>query len=107
MRGLLFALWMLGGCDLLQSEDVVEYTVVRGDTLTRIAQKHGVSVAQLQSWNALSGDRIEVGQRLKIHGLQPLHRARMCDEAQPRTSSKEVPPQNAEIQALSQGAVSG
>ena len=42
--------------------------MVRGDTLTRIAKSHGVSVEDLQAWNALSDDRIEVGQRLIIRG---------------------------------------
>ena len=89
MRGLLLALWMFGGCDLLQTENVIEYTVVRGDTLTRIAQNHGVSVAQLQSWNALSGDRIEVGQRLKIHGsAAPASGSDVATKRKPRRSSK-------------------
>ncbi len=80
---------MLGGCDLLHTEDVVEYTVVRGDTLTRIAQNHGVSVEQLQSWNALSSDRIEVGQRLKIHGSEAsVSTPDVATKRKPRPSSK-------------------
>lgn len=70
MRGLFILFLTLGGCDLLQSEDSVEYTVVRGDTLTRIAQTHGVTVQQLQVWNGLSTDRIEVGQTLLIRGAE-------------------------------------
>ena len=68
MRGLIVALWLIGGCSLLQTDETIEYTVVRGDTLTRIAKSHGVSVEDLQAWNALSDDRIEVGQRLIIRG---------------------------------------
>lgn len=68
MRGLIVALWLIGGCSLLQTDETTEYTVVRGDTLTRIAKSHGVSVEELQAWNALSDDRIEVGQRLIIRG---------------------------------------
>tara|TARA_B100000530_G_scaffold330591_1_gene274162 strand:- start:204 stop:842 length:639 start_codon:yes stop_codon:yes gene_type:complete len=71
MRGLFFVLWMLGGCGLLESDDAVKYTVVRGDTLTRIAQAHGVSVDQLQAWNGLDGDRIDVGQVLTIRSGAP------------------------------------
>lgn len=66
MRGFIFGLWLLCGCGLLQTEDTIEYTVIRGDTLTRIANTHGVTVQQLQAWNELSGDRIEIGQRLLI-----------------------------------------
>lgn len=42
------------------------YTVRSGDTLSTIASRHGVTVAQLQSWNSISGSRILVGQKLKI-----------------------------------------
>ncbi len=38
--------------------------VVKGDTLTRLARKHGVTVSDLREWNEVEGDRIEVGQRL-------------------------------------------
>ena len=44
MRGLIVALWLIGGCSLLQTDETIEYTVVRGDTLTRIAKSHGVLV---------------------------------------------------------------
>ncbi len=37
------------------------YTVVKGDTLSRIARDHGVTVAALQQWNDLASDRIAVG----------------------------------------------
>lgn len=43
------------------------YRVRRGDTLSEIAQRHGVSVRQLQSWNDLGGrTRIRAGQSLRI-----------------------------------------
>ena len=42
------------------------YKVVSGDTLYGIATKNGVSVAQIQEWNALSGSTIYVGQVLKV-----------------------------------------
>ncbi|HSP21065.1 MAG TPA: LysM peptidoglycan-binding domain-containing protein [Planococcus sp. (in: firmicutes)] len=43
------------------------YKVVKGDTLSGIATRHKVSVAQLKSWNSLSLNTIRIGQVLKIH----------------------------------------
>lgn len=42
------------------------YTVRKGDTLSSIARKHGVSVQTLKKRNGLKGDNIRVGQKLKI-----------------------------------------
>ena len=47
---------------------VTTYTVRRGDTLSEIASRHGVSIANLKRWNNLSNNRIRVGQRLEIRG---------------------------------------
>ncbi|WP_252237009.1 phage tail tip lysozyme [Clostridium sp. CH2] len=45
------------------------YTVKSGDTLSGIAVKFGVTVAQLQAWNGISNpNKISVGQVLKIKG---------------------------------------
>ena len=43
-----------------------QYTIARGDTLSGIAQRFNVSVADLKSYNGLRGDRIMVGKTLKI-----------------------------------------
>ncbi len=45
---------------------VTTYKVVSGDTLWAVANKYGTSVAQLKSWNSLSGDTIYVGQSLVV-----------------------------------------
>lgn len=42
------------------------YTVRKGDTLSSIARKHGVSVQTLKKRNGLKSDNIRVGQKLKI-----------------------------------------
>ncbi len=44
------------------------YRVQRGDTLTEIARKNGVSVSDLKRWNGLRSGKILVGQRLKLQG---------------------------------------
>ena len=43
-----------------------DYTVVSGDTLSKIAKKNSVSVDDLRKWNGLHGDMLKVGQVLKI-----------------------------------------
>lgn len=42
------------------------HVVHSGDTLSAIAQRYGVSSAQIAQWNKLKGDHIQVGQRLKL-----------------------------------------
>jgi len=46
------------------------YTVKPGDSLSRIAQQHGVSVAQLRAWNQLGGDIIHPGKTLKVQSVK-------------------------------------
>jgi membrane-bound lytic murein transglycosylase D len=53
------------------SETRIVYHVRRGDTLGGIAQRHGVSVASLRSWNSLSGNRIRAGQQLELYTDTP------------------------------------
>jgi len=65
---LIFAVALGAGCDWRTEEPVPVYAVVRGDTLTKIARAHGVTVEELKEWNGLSSDRIEVGQELKLLG---------------------------------------
>jgi membrane-bound lytic murein transglycosylase D len=44
------------------------YRVQKGDTLDRIARRHGVSIAQLKKWNAIKDNRsLLAGQKLTLH----------------------------------------
>jgi phosphate transport system substrate-binding protein len=43
-----------------------DYTVVSGDTLSKIAKNHSVSVGDLRKWNDLHSDMLQVGQVLKL-----------------------------------------
>jgi len=45
---------------------VVFYKVTRGQTLSQIALRHGVSVLKLKKWNHIKGSNVMIGQRLKI-----------------------------------------
>ena len=40
--------------------------VKRGQSLTRLAAEHGVTIAELKRANNLRGDQINVGQRLRV-----------------------------------------
>jgi murein DD-endopeptidase MepM/ murein hydrolase activator NlpD len=69
LRSLIFACLLAGGCGLLSSEpepEPVHHTVARGDTLSKLAKKHDTTVAQLQAWNHLQSDRIDIGQQLVV-----------------------------------------
>ncbi|MCP5348305.1 MAG: N-acetylmuramoyl-L-alanine amidase [Gammaproteobacteria bacterium] len=50
------------------------YTVKRGDSLSEIAVRFGVSLAELKTANALRGDVIQVGQTLTIPGSAAMPR---------------------------------
>ncbi len=44
----------------------LQYVIVRGDTLSQIAQRYNVSMSSLRSTNNLSGNTLKVGQKLRI-----------------------------------------
>ncbi len=50
------------------SQKASTHTVKSGENLGLIAKKYGCSVAQLKSWNNLSGSTIHPGQKLKVSG---------------------------------------
>ena len=48
-----------------------EHVVGRGDTLSGIAARHGVSLSALRAANGLNGDIVRVGDRIRIPGFGP------------------------------------
>ena len=44
----------------------VKHVIARGDTLSEIAQRYNVSMADIRAANRLSGDRVRIGQTLSI-----------------------------------------
>lgn len=51
---------------LAQRREEILYVVSRGDTISEIAARYGVSTAQLKRRNRLTGDTIRVGQKITI-----------------------------------------
>ncbi|MBQ7486609.1 MAG: LysM peptidoglycan-binding domain-containing protein [Clostridia bacterium] len=46
----------------------ISYTIVRGDTLTKIANRFNVTVSKLVEWNAIDDpDHIVAGHKLRIY----------------------------------------
>ncbi len=58
----------LGDTTLQPVEQELSYKVVKGDTLSKIAKKYGVSVTSIKAANGLKGDTIKLGQELTIPG---------------------------------------
>jgi LysM repeat protein len=59
------------------------YTVVSGDTLSRIARDHQTTVSRLMSDNKLTSDRIFVGQRLTVNGTAQNQNTRPENQTSP------------------------
>lgn len=71
MRGLTRALFVgLLCCGLTAGSEAASrprtHLVRRGDTLSGIAARYGLSQEQLRQWNRLTGDRVLTGQRLRL-----------------------------------------
>ena len=43
-----------------------QYVIARGDTLSAIAQRFSISLADLKSYNSITSSKIMVGQKLTI-----------------------------------------
>ncbi|MCW5622466.1 MAG: transglycosylase SLT domain-containing protein [Burkholderiales bacterium] len=64
------------------------YRVKRGDTLSSIARRHGVSIASLKAWNGLRNDRVQAGQRLNVQ--EPARASAGSSKAGAKRSSKQT-----------------
>ena len=50
------------------ASDVVTHKIVKGETLSTIATKYGITVAELKSLNNLKNNQINLGQSIKVSG---------------------------------------
>ena len=62
------------------------YTVKGGDTLSKIAKKQGTTAKAIRTANGLTGDKINVGQKLKIPG-----KGAAAEPAEPSAKTLTVP----------------
>ncbi|MCD7971835.1 MAG: LysM peptidoglycan-binding domain-containing protein [Candidatus Azobacteroides sp.] len=46
---------------------LVTHRVKKGETMARVANRYGVTVAEVKKWNKLKSNTLKVGQRLKIY----------------------------------------
>src|SRR5690606_33155007 len=51
---------------LVAADNQIRYKVKSGDYLGKIAERYGVGVSQIKSWNGLKSNNLRVGQRLTI-----------------------------------------
>lgn len=68
-----------------------EYTVRSGDVLGLIADRHNVSVSQIQAWNNLDGTRINIGQKLMIYGKKSIPKSSNNKTEKPKEKPKTTP----------------
>jgi len=75
------------------------YTIVSGDTLSAIAQKHKISLGDLKSWNKLNSDLIYPGQKLVVS------KTTQTSTPAPSTGSTEGPTASAPTPAVESATV--
>lgn len=74
-----------------EDADVKTHVVRQGETLTRIAGIHGVTIDELREWNGLTGTRIFVGQELRIPAELEYYRVKRGDSLARIAREQEVP----------------
>lgn len=53
--------------ELYEQPEKIRYRVKRGDYLGRIAERYGVGVSQIKSWNGMRSNTVRVGQNLILY----------------------------------------
>ena len=77
------------------SGPITTYVVKSGDSLSVIAQKHGVKTAALREANGLKSDRIVVGQKLKVPGAKKTPEATAAKKSSSASAPKTTAPKTA------------
>jgi len=72
------------------NKDYTTYLVKPGDTLFGISKKFNVSIAELKSWNDLTGNSLDVNQQIKIYTEQSTKLADIPDKPEEDTTTSIV-----------------
>ncbi|MCY8515866.1 LysM peptidoglycan-binding and 3D domain-containing protein [Bacillus atrophaeus] len=67
-----------------------QYTVKEGDSLWKIAQKYGISINSLKSWNNLDSDMIYAGTTLAVKGQVSASNTAQASQPQAETKQEAV-----------------
>lgn len=74
-----------------ETQLVVKYhKVKRGETLSIIARRYGVSVSTLKKWNGLRSSRLKTGQRLRINTYQRVAKKEELETVQEELAENKV-----------------
>ena len=74
---------------------MLEHVVAKGDSLTKIAHAHGVTVDQLRIFNEMKNDRIVIGQVVKVPGENDIKVMVAAAAEAEKAAAKEAPTQGA------------
>ncbi|HBM4003277.1 TPA: 1,4-beta-N-acetylmuramoylhydrolase [Listeria innocua] len=79
------------------------YTVVKGDSLWRIANNHKLTIANLKSWNNLKSDFIYPGQKLKVSAGTTTSNTNTSKPSTNTNTSKPSTSTNAKVYTVAKG----
>jgi membrane-bound lytic murein transglycosylase D len=88
---------------LVTAEDRIRYKVRSGDFLGKIAERYGVRVSQIKSWNGLRSNNLRIGQRLTIYPRKPVTSTSTTASTPSNTASKTSIPEGPKIHTVREG----
>lgn len=66
----------------------ITHRVKSGETLTKLANKYGVTTSQIKKWNGLRSNKISAGKRLSIHQAVPVKRVDLASNSSTEIEGK-------------------
>ena len=81
----------------VETEDRIRYRVRKGDYLGKIAERYGVGISSIKSWNNMRGNTLRIGQYLTIYPRKPV------DVASKESTSKSANSSNPKVYTVRKG----
>lgn len=81
----------------LPTAEAATYTVQKGDTLSKIAQNHQVTIQDIKSWNKLKNDMIYVAQKLEISKTSTNEAGKPSDPSTTKPTTPPTPPKQTTV----------